>query len=116
MGGGHWDPGPNFPWDRVIQMALGGEVAPPPKPKRRQQQMIANTASGNGYWIVKPDGAVYAFGDAQYKGAPNNPPIVPAGHEIVGIAGKGNDGYRIVASDGATFCYGSAGYAGRPDR
>jgi hypothetical protein len=29
-GGGHWDPGPSFPWDAVL--ALAGGVTPPPAP------------------------------------------------------------------------------------
>lgn len=113
-GGGHWDPGYNFPWDRVIAMAQGG-AAPTPRPEQEGEDMIANT-DGQGYWVVKPDGALYAFGDAQYHGAPNNPNVVPAGQRIVGIAGRGKDGYRIAASDGSIYCYGSASYNGRPDR
>ena len=32
-GGGHWDPGPNFPWQRVMDMVRGGTGEPkPPKP------------------------------------------------------------------------------------
>jgi hypothetical protein len=34
-GGGHWDPGPNFPWSRVMSMAQQGPPQPvvPKKPK-----------------------------------------------------------------------------------
>ena len=28
-GGGHWDPGPNFPWSTVMDMARGGSSATP---------------------------------------------------------------------------------------
>jgi N-acetyl-anhydromuramyl-L-alanine amidase AmpD len=31
-GGGHWDPGPNFPWADVLAMAAGGVVPVPPAP------------------------------------------------------------------------------------
>jgi hypothetical protein len=113
-GGGHWDPGPSFPWERVITEAREGTTTP--SIPQGGEDMIANTASGNGYWIVKPDGAVYAFGDAQFKGAPNSPNVVPKGHAIVGIAGVGNNGYRIVADEGSVYCFGSANYYGRPDR
>jgi hypothetical protein len=113
-GGGHWDPGPSFPWERVITEAQGGTVTLPAV--QEGEDMIANTSSGKGYWIVKPDGALYAFGDAQFRGGPNNPNVVPKGHVIVGIAGVGNDGYRIVADEGSVYCYGSADYYGRPDR
>lgn len=30
-GGGHYDPGPNFPWSTVMSMARGGAPAPAPK-------------------------------------------------------------------------------------
>ncbi|HEX3540080.1 MAG TPA: N-acetylmuramoyl-L-alanine amidase [Acidimicrobiales bacterium] len=30
--GGHWDPGPGFPWDVVIAAATGAPVGPPPPP------------------------------------------------------------------------------------
>lgn len=32
MGGGHTDPGPNFPWSDVLAMAAGGAPAPAPTP------------------------------------------------------------------------------------
>jgi hypothetical protein len=52
-GGGHWDPGPSFPWDRVMQMASGlpGPKPPePPKPKPEEIDMalIAPTFNFNG--------------------------------------------------------------------
>ena len=31
-GGGHWDPGPDFPWTDVINMAKGGAAPAPPPP------------------------------------------------------------------------------------
>ena len=78
--------------------------------------MIASTSTGDGYWCVKPDGAVYAFGDANYYGGANAPDLTQPGVEIVGIAGVGRDGYRLLASDGSVFCFGSAHFYGRPDR
>lgn len=95
----------------ILNIAQG--KAPGPQPTQwRGEEMIASTASGNGYWTTTRDGAVYAFGDAQYRGN-------ALGHvtgQIVGIAGKGNDGYRLLASDGGVFAFGSANYLGRPDR
>ena len=32
-GGGHWDPGPSFPWADVLRMAQGGASTPPPEPE-----------------------------------------------------------------------------------
>ena len=111
-GGNHWDPGPGFPMDDVIARAATG--APAPAPKRKGRNMIAETSTGNGYWTTTSDGAVYAFGDAQYKGGGFAPDVVTG--EVVGIAGKGNDGYWLLASDGGVHAFGSAQYLGRPDR
>ena len=123
-GGGHWDCGPGFPMDEVLDLAAGGSGAHSPKPKQRKgHNMIANTDTGGGYWIVKPDGAVYAFGDAQFHGGANDPDgpggggsVVPPGHEIVGIAGHGRTGYWLTADEGSVYAFGSAPYMGRADR
>ena len=122
-GGGHWDCGPGFPMDAVLAVAAGspGHTAPP---DRKGQQMIASTSTGDGYWIAKPDGAVYCFGDAQYHGGGNDPDgagpgtgsVVPPGHVIVGIAGRLNDGYWLTTDEGSVYCFGSAQYYGRADR
>lgn len=121
-GGGHWDCGPGFPLDDVLAVA-SGKPAHAPSSKRKGHEMIASTSTGNGYWIAKPDGAVYTFGDAQFRGGANDPDaggpgksVVPAGHEIVGIAGRGTDGYWLTASDGSVYAFGSAPFLGRPDR
>ena len=122
MGGGHWDCGPGFPLDDVLAVASGKPPAHAAA-ERKGSEMIAATESGQGYWIAKPDGAVYAFGDAQFEGGANDPDaagpggsVVPAGAQIVGIAGRGRDGYWLTASDGSVYAFGSAPYLGRADR
>jgi hypothetical protein len=112
-GGGHWDPGPSFPWGEVMAMAAGGMPAAP-APTRKGRTMIASTETGKGYWTTTHDGAVYAFGDAQNAGGGFSPDVISG--EVVGIAGCGNDGYWLLASDGGVFAFGSAQYYGRPDR
>lgn len=94
----------------ILNRAFGG--TPTPQPGWKGDEMIASTESGNGYWTTTHDGAVYAFGDAQYKGN-------ALGHvtgNIVGIAGNSNTGYWLLASDGGVFAFGSANFYGRPDR
>jgi hypothetical protein len=116
MGGGHWDCGPAFPIDQVLALAVqlaGGAPAAPAR-KWKGHNMIAATSTGKGYWCVTHDGAVNAFGDAQYKGGGFNPDIITG--EVVGIAGHGVDGYWLYASDGGIHAFGSAAYYGRPDR
>jgi hypothetical protein len=112
-GGNHWDCGPGFPMDDVLEMAAGG--APNVgAPERIGGNMIASTSTGLGYWTVTRDGAVGAHGDAQYAGGGFAPDVVTG--EIVGIAGKGNDGYWLYASDGGVLAFGSADFYGRSDR
>jgi hypothetical protein len=110
-GGSHWDCGPSFPMAEVLAMAAGAQT---PTQAMEGGNMIAATKSGEGYWTVTRDGAVYAFGDALFKGQAFSPDIVTG--EIVGIAGRDNDGYWLLASDGGILAFGSAGFYGRPDR
>jgi hypothetical protein len=110
-GGGHWDCGPGFPMADTIAAARGSGVAVPTTTEGTE--MIASTSTGKGYWTATYDGAVSAFGDAQYHG---NVWGQLAGTAIVGIAGAGTDGYWLLGSDGGVFAFGSAGYYGRPDR
>jgi hypothetical protein len=115
-GGGHWDCGDGLPMDQLIAMASGSSA---PAPKKRSRNLIAATASGNGYWTTTEDGAIYAFGDAQNKGSPydrQGTDNIQPGQSVVGIEGHGNDGYWLLISDGSVFAYGSAPYKGRPDR
>jgi hypothetical protein len=112
-GGGHWDCGPGFPMDDVLALAGKGPGTPTPT-QRKERNMIASTSTGDGYWTVTHDGAVSAFGDAQYEGGGFSPDVMAG--EVVGIAGKGTDGYWILADDGGVFAFGSAQYHGRPDR
>lgn len=52
-GGGHWDPGPNFPWTRVMDMARGGDTAPPPQP------MLDDDAEL--FTVLRDDGCLETF-------------------------------------------------------
>jgi hypothetical protein len=119
-GGSHWDCGPSFPIDEVIAMA--GGILTEPMPTKKGKEMICATSTGNGYWTTTHDGAVYAFGDAQFRGSAfDADPLTPGAQpvkingQIVGIAGKGTDGYWLLASDGGIFAFG-APFLGRPDR
>lgn len=42
-GGGHWDPGPNFPWSRVMDMARGGAGAA--APTSQEDDMVCSALS-----------------------------------------------------------------------
>ena len=72
-GGGHWDPGPDFPWDRVMDMAKGGGTPPPPpKPTYLEGNMVCQDPVTGGNWCVSPvDGHVESYG-APYLGGLNS--------------------------------------------
>lgn len=58
------------------------------------------TESGQGYWMVARDGAVYAFGDAVYAGGFNaEPASVRGGRYAVGMVRTGARGYRVITFD-----------------
>lgn len=80
--------------------------------------LIAGTPSG-GYWLVTPDGAVYAYGDAVYaKGlnnaGPNGASALEPGDTITGFAGHLNTGYWITTAHKHVYAFGSASYLGGP--
>jgi hypothetical protein len=80
--------------------------------------MIASTPSGNGYWVLKPDGSVWSYGDAEYKGGcnPGASAPMPAGHVAVGIAAHPvTQGYWITTNFGEVYAFGSSDYKGSPN-
>lgn len=112
-GGNHWDPGPNFPMDQVIAQAAG-QSPTPPTPQQESDDMIDATPDGKGYFTCTRDGAVYAFGNAIYRG--NAMTDLPKGRTIVGIACCATDGYWLLSSGGDLYSFGSAQFYGKPDR
>jgi len=67
-------------------------------------------ASGNGYWLVTQSGAIYAFGDAPYYGAPGQQ-SVPVTSAVRTPDGRG---YWILFANGAISPYGDASGYGMP--
>ena len=71
---------------------------------------MAPTPSGNGYWLVAPDGGIFTFGDAGFYGSTGN---IRLNEPIVGMASTTDGkGYWFAASDGGVFSYGSAPFDG----
>lgn len=90
-----------------------------PAPVVTGEDMISSTPSGNGYWVCKPDGSVWSYGDAQYYGGCNvgaSQPM-PAGHTATGFAvhptGKG---YWISTDFAGVYSFGDAKYYGAPNQ
>ena len=88
--------------------AIQAGPSKPAAPAVPEYRIIA-TKSGNGYWQVKSDGAVYSFGDAQYHGGLNT---VAHPSRFVAMAATAGSGYWELAEDGAIYSFGDAGYYG----
>ena len=96
--GGHWDPGPAFPMDRVIAMAAGGAPAPAPE-EQEELNMVLKDPKG-GTWIAYEDGAVHTVDGARWLGGTNNDTSGTKGHPCIGIAALG-DGYVLIHEFGS---------------
>jgi hypothetical protein len=71
---------------------------------------LAATADGKGYWEVRSDGGVFAFGDAKFYGSAGG---IHLARPIIGITATADGkGYWLLASDGGVFAYGDAVFAG----
>jgi hypothetical protein len=109
-GGGHWDPGPSFPWDQVMAMATG--ASPQPPTTKGGAVEICNTPSGKGYWVCGSDGGVFTYGDAGFFGSLGD---VKLAAPIVGMAATpSGQGYWLLGQDGGVFTFGDAGFFGAP--
>ena len=71
---------------------------------------IAETHSGDGYWIVTNDGYVAACGDAPVPGSANHSECPD--RRLAATPDGG--GYYLVASDGGVFAFGDAAFQGSP--
>jgi hypothetical protein len=70
------------------------------------------TASGNGYYMVGADGAVYTYGDAIFHGSLFG---VKLSGPIVGIDVRpDNTGYILFGADYGVYTFGSCTYHGHP--
>ena len=80
--------------------------------------MLTPTHTGNGYWIVRPDGSVWSYGDAQYcgglnPGAPVAGGAMPPGVTAISISGHPTgQGYWIYSSAHGVYAFGAAQYHG----
>lgn len=95
----------------IVAAAGGATPSRPPAAAQQGGDMIAHTPSGGGYFTVSRDGAVYAFGDAVFRGNA----LGKVTGQIVGVTAPQRDGYYLLASDGGVFAFGVP-FLGRPDR
>lgn len=86
--------------------------------------LIAATPDAKGYICVKPNGAVYAYGDAKYHGGVDNAgangtSALAAGDYPTGVVYAIADaapqgGYWISTSQGHVYAFGGLPYLGAP--
>ena len=66
--------------------------------------------SGDGYWLLGPDGGIFSFGDAPFYGSTGGTPL---NQPVVGMAATPTGrGYWLVARDGGIFAFGDARFFG----
>ena len=73
---------------------------------------VTNGPNGgiDGYWVVAPDGGIFAFGAAGFFGSMGGKRL---NQPVVGMAAApAANGYWQVASDGGIFAFGGAGFFG----
>jgi hypothetical protein len=71
---------------------------------------MAATPTGKGYWEVRSDGGVFAFGDAKFYGSAGG---IHLAKPIIGMTSTiDGRGYWLLASDGGVFAFGDAKFYG----
>ena len=125
MGGAAWGGHTGCPGDlrksqRSQILYLASLALNPPPPTHQGVKMIARCADGkNGYWIVKPDGSVYAYGCGYFgavnPGASAGGAMKQPGEVAIGIeSSTSGKGYAILSSAFNLFAFGDFQYLGHP--
>ena len=92
-----------------VEITISGDN-PPVIGRTIQTAPPATDPHLGGYWLVAPDGGIFAFGDATFYGSMGGHPLA---RPIVGIAATpSGNGYWEVASDGGIFAFGDATFTG----
>jgi hypothetical protein len=97
-GGNHSDPGPGFPWDIVIDLAIEDTQPVPPARQEKRNMVLTDPATG-GVWVADGDGAIYAYDRAPFLGGANGPRLNAEGWPCVGIGAfqdRSGAGYTLV--------------------
>lgn len=77
--------------------------------------MMARTTTGDGYWLLTPNGYVAGYGDARFSQFDYQPAgYLPGGWRTIGIVARprSTTGYWVLADSGAVYSYGGAPYFG----
>jgi hypothetical protein len=121
MGGVPWGNHPGCPGAlRTPQRQAILDEATQAPITQEEVMLVAFTPSGKaGYFCVTSDGAVFAYGDAVYKGGVNNAgpggtSALPSGDVCTGLSVCAADGYLISTAQKNLYAFGSAPFIGKP--
>ena len=75
--------------------------------------------SGKGYYCLRSDGSVFAYGDAKYSGGVNNAgpggtSALPAGDSCTSLSICASGGYWVATAQDNLYAFGGAPFLGKP--
>jgi hypothetical protein len=73
---------------------------------RKEVVAAASTSSGDGYWLIQPDGSISTFGDASYF------PQLEIGEEVIVDSAPYADGVLVLTNNGKVSVLGEGQYHG----
>lgn len=119
-GGVAWGNHPGCPG--TIRAAQRADIlaAAGPQPRGAQKMLVQFLpGSTDSYFCVTADGAVFAYGRAQYRGGvnnagPNGSSALPPGDTCTDLSVCAADGYIISTAQNNLYAFGSAHYSGKP--
>lgn len=104
----HWDPGPNFPWDRLLELVRArlspSEVAPMFSPALRLAPIVASMKGNGGVVLLAEDGAIYCFEGANFLGAPKGQAYWGS-RKAARLEARADGGYDVVATTGERYAF-----------
>jgi N-acetylmuramoyl-L-alanine amidase len=119
-GGVAWGNHPGCPGSiRAGQRSAIIQAAQPLPPGDEKMLVAFVPGSSKAYFCVTPNGAVWSYGGAVYKGGVNNAgpggtSALPAGDSCTDLAVCAADGYMIATAQNNLYAFGSAQYSGKP--
>ena len=93
--------------------SVGYTAATPPPPPVAATQVVSSQ-NGSGYYILSPQGGVYAYGGAPFYGSAAGAPYFEGETAAALVVNHFGTGYWILSKSGGVYAYGGAGYYGAP--
>ena len=105
-GGGHYDPGPNFPWARVMTLARGGKPDIPAGTPSQENDMICSALNAAGalhVFAAKDKKITYTWQNANQTGWNDAGGGAPAGMSLFATAPDNIVGIDAAVNDGGVI-------------